>query len=141
MNRASVYALLAALALSSPSVSLAGDGYKLVVNADQRTQRLSKEEVSRVFLKKVTRWSDGTEIRVVQPRSDSAVRRAFDTTVHRLPATAIRAYWSQMVFSGRDVPPVERANDEGILEFVRQNPGGIGVVSEGAAVSGGVRVL
>jgi len=140
MIRTPLFALLALVALSAPAAALAGDGFKVIVNLDVKTLRASKEEVSRIFLKKSTRWGDGGEIRVVQPRVDSAARRAFDPAVHKLQPMAIRAYWSQMVFSGRDVPPVERSSDEAIVEFVRQNPGAVGVVSEGATVTG-VRVL
>ena len=130
--------LLVAVALAVPA---SAEGFKLIVNADQKTQRLSKDEVSRIFLKKVTRWDSGTEIRVVQPKVDSVVRHSFDPAVHKLPPAAVRAYWAQMVFSGRDVPPVEKANDEAIIDFVRDNPGAIGVVSEGASLGGGVKVL
>jgi ABC-type phosphate transport system substrate-binding protein len=140
MIRAYLFALLAVVALSAPAAALAGDGFKVIVNSDVKTLRVSKDELSRIFLKKTTRWTDGSEIRVVQPRVEAPARRAFDPAVHKLPPLAIRAYWSQMVFSGRDVPPVERANDEAIVEFVRQNDGAVGVVSEGAAVNG-VRVL
>jgi ABC-type phosphate transport system substrate-binding protein len=140
MKIAKLSALLAAAALFTPGLSLA-DGFKLVVNSEQKTQKLTREEASRIFLKKVTRWSDGDEIRVVQPRTDSPVRRAFDPTVHKLPPAAIRAYWAQMVFSGRDIPPVEKSNDEAIVEFVKNNTGAIGVVSDGATLSGGVKVI
>ncbi|HSM94381.1 MAG TPA: hypothetical protein VLT47_16015 [Anaeromyxobacteraceae bacterium] len=140
MIRKPLLALLAAAALAAPAAALAGDGFKVIVHPDVRSQRASRDEVSRIFLKKTTRWADGVEIRVVQPRVGTAARRAFDPAIHRLQPTAIRAYWSQMVFSGRDVPPVERATDEQIVEFVKLTPGAVGFVSEGAAVAG-VRVL
>jgi len=132
-----IFALLAAVA--APSAHLA-DGFKVIVHADQKVQKLTREEASRIFLKKTTRWDSGSEIRVVQPRLDSEVRRSFDPAIHSMQPMAVRAYWSQMVFSGRDVPPTEKASDEAIVEFVRQNSGAIGVVSDGAAVTG-VRVL
>ncbi len=140
MIQTNALALLAALAVSTPSIALA-DGFKLIVNAEQKTQALSREEASRIFLKKVTRWSDGGEIRVVQPKADSGVRKAFDPEVHRLQPSAVRAYWAQMVFSGRDVPPVEKASEEAIVDFVKQNPGAIGLVSVNTSVGGGVKVV
>jgi ABC-type phosphate transport system substrate-binding protein len=137
MRTLQILALLVSVA--SPAVSHAA-GFKVIVNNDQKVQKLTREELSRIFLKKSTRWETGAEIRVVQPRLDSEVRRAFDPAVHSLQPMAVRAYWSQMVFSGRDVPPVEKPTDEAIVEFVRQNPGAIGVVSDGATLTG-VRVL
>jgi ABC-type phosphate transport system substrate-binding protein len=138
MKNALLNTLVVVALLTAPGVSLAA-GFKVIVNAEQRSEKLSKDDVSRIFLKKLTRWSDGTEIRVVQPKGDTAVRAAFDPAVHDRSPAAIRTYWAQMVFSGRDVPPVEKANDEAIVDFVRQNRGAIGVVSEGAALAGGVK--
>jgi ABC-type phosphate transport system substrate-binding protein len=136
MNMLRSSALVVALFAALPGAASAGDGYKIIVHGEQKVGKLSKEEVSRIFLKKQTRWADGAEIRVVQPRLDSTVRHAFDPSVHHLPPAAVRAYWSQMVFSGRDVPPVEKASDDAIVEFVKQNAGAIGVVSDDAPVSG-----
>jgi ABC-type phosphate transport system substrate-binding protein len=141
MKIANLSALVALLLLAAPGVAFGAGGFKLVVNAEQRTEKLTKDDVSRIFLKKMTRWSDGTEIRVVQPKGDSAVRSAFDGAIHGRSPAAIRNYWAQMVFSGRDVPPVEKANDEAIVDFVKQSKGAIGVVSEGAALGGGVKVV
>jgi ABC-type phosphate transport system substrate-binding protein len=138
MKMTKLSVLLVVLALAVPA---SAEGFKLIVNADQKTGKLSKDEVSRIFLKKVTRWDDGAEIRVVQPKVDSVVRHSFDPTIHKLPSAAVRAYWAQMVFSGRDVPPVEKSNDEAIVDFVKQNPGAIGVVSEGASLGSGVKVI
>ena len=139
MKKTQLIALLVAVLFAAPAT--AAGGFKVVVNDSQKTDRLSKDEVSRIFLKKVTRWDSGVEIRVVQPKVDSVVRHAFDPAVHKLPPAAVRAYWAQMVFSGRDVPPVEKSNDEAILDFVAENPGAIGVVSEGATLAKGVKVL
>jgi ABC-type phosphate transport system substrate-binding protein len=140
MKNSILNALVAVTLLAAPGVSTAA-GFKLIVNADQRSEKLTKDDASRIFLKKMTRWSDGTEIRVVQPKGDTGVRAAFDNAVHDRSPAAIRTYWAQMVFSGRDVPPVEKANDEAIVDFVKQNRGAIGVVSEGAALPGGVKAI
>jgi len=140
MKNAILNVWVAVALLAAPGVSTAA-GFKLIVNAEQRSERISKDDASRIFLKKMTRWSDGTEIRVVQPKGDTAVRGAFDKAVHDRSPAAIRTYWAQMVFSGRDVPPVERANDEAIVDFVKQNRGAIGVVSEGASLPGGVKAI
>jgi len=140
MKNAILNVLVAVTLLAAPGVSLA-TGFKLVVNAEQRSEKLTKDDASRIFLKKMTRWSDGTEIRVVQPKGDTAVRSAFDNAIHDRSPAAIRTYWAQMVFSGRDVPPVEKANEEAILDFVKQNKGAIGVVSEGATLPGGVKAI
>ena len=44
------------------------------------------------------------------------------------------------MFSGRDVPPLEKDSDASVINFARNNPGAIGYVSENAKVNG-VRVV
>ena len=72
--------------------------------------------------------------------SESApAREAFSTAVHHKPVKAVRAYWQQQIFSGRDVPPPEKTSDEQVIAFVRATPGAIGYVSAAAPLTGGVR--
>ena len=57
-----------------------------------------------------------------------------------MTTAAVKSYWNQQIFSGRDVPPVEKKSDAEVLTFVRSTPGAIGYVSDAAAVDG-VRVV
>jgi hypothetical protein len=61
-------------------------------------------------------------------------------TVHEKRVAAVKSCWQQQIFSGRAVPPMEKAAESQILAFVKQNPGAVGYVSE-AAETAGVRVL
>jgi hypothetical protein len=49
---------------------------------------------------------------------------------------AVRSYWQQRIFSGRDVPPPELDSDEAVVAFVARSPGGIGYVSAATKLSG-----
>jgi hypothetical protein len=48
----------------------------------------------------------------------------------------ISSYWQVLVFSGRDVPPRTLKSDADVLQFVQDNPGAVGYVSEGAPLAG-----
>lgn len=133
-TQALLLALAAAVAL--PRATAAGEKYKVIANPSVAQASLSRDELSRVFLKKTTRWPGGQEIRPVEPRAGAAVRDAFVSDVHQLSAGALRSYWTQMIFSGRDVPPVEKGTDEQIVAYVREHPGAIGYVSHGADAPG-----
>jgi hypothetical protein len=50
--------------------------------------------------------------------------------------TAVRSYWQQVIFAGRDVPPPELPGDARVLEYVRQHSGGVGYVSVTADTAG-----
>jgi len=92
------------------------------------------------FLKKVTRWSSGEAIRPVDLRPNAPARKRFTEVVLKRSVGAVRSYWQQRIFSGRDVPPPEVDTDEAVLAFVTKHPGALGYVS-GAAKLSGVREL
>ena len=64
----------------------------------------------------------------------------FSKSIHGKTAAAVKSYWNQQIFSGREVPPVEKKSDAEVLSFVRSTPGAIGYVSDTASTDG-VRVV
>ena len=55
--------------------------------------------------------------------------------------SAVRAYWQQQIFSGRNVPPVERPSDAEVLTFVKEHPNAIGYVSASTPAIDGTKTL
>jgi ABC-type phosphate transport system substrate-binding protein len=110
--------------------------FTVVVNDANPISSLSEDEVSDLFLKKTSRWKDGSLVLPVDQGEDSHVRERFNHEVHRKSAAAVRAYWQQRIFSGRDVPPPEKRGDAEVIAFVRNNAAAIGYVSATAPVSG-----
>lgn len=133
-----VLALAAAPALDA--VVAAQGAYKVIVNPANTAAGLSKPELARIFMKKVTSWPDGRSVAVVDQERNSPARQAFSADVHQKDADAVAAHWQVVVFSGRDVPPKILRSDEDVIAFVRSNPGAIGYVSAGAPLDG-VRAL
>jgi len=72
--------------------------------------------------------------------ADRQLRDAFCRQVHQRTPGAISAYWNQVIFSGRDVPPPERQSVPELLEYVRRTPGAIGYIPADAPAPG-VRVI
>jgi len=118
-----------------------GDAFLLVVNDQNATVTMSRTLVSRYFLKKISRWDSGAVALPVDLPADSPVRDAFSRRVMSKSVSSVKAYWQQQIFSGRDVPPPEKADDASVLEFVRANPAAIAYVSSLANLPQGVRVL
>jgi ABC-type phosphate transport system substrate-binding protein len=116
-------------------------GYAVVVSAANPVASLTRDQASKLFLKKAPTWSDGREVAPVDQPEGSVVREAFTKGVLRKSVTAVKSYWQQQIFSGRGVPPTERPSDEEVLSFVRGNPAAIGYVSSTAPVGPGVRVV
>ena len=136
MKRILVIALLAALAAGSVQAA----GFKVIVHSANSTTTLAKKDVSALFLKKKTKWDDGTPVTAVDQTERSPARESFTASVHGKPVAAVKSYWQQQIFSGRDVPPVEKASDADVVAFVRNNRDAIGYVSEETPLSG-VRVV
>jgi ABC-type phosphate transport system substrate-binding protein len=110
--------------------------YWVIVNPDNHADTLRREEISRIFLKKTTRWADGTVAVPVDLVETSPAREAFSRDIHRRPASAIKKYWQQMVFSGESAPPPEVATEEDVLAMVRSDRAAIGYVSDEVVLRG-----
>jgi ABC-type phosphate transport system substrate-binding protein len=128
--RAALAALLLAAALPA-----AAEDFKVVVNPENPVAELTTPQLSRLFLKKTIRWPEGRPVQPVEPAS-AKLREQFARSVHEKSLSALKSYWNQLIFSGRDVPPLERPDDAGVMAYVRAEPGAIGYVSPGADVAG-----
>lgn len=115
---------------------LQAQSYKVIVNESNSVSSLTKDQASKLFLKKVTKWDDDKKVLPVDLVESKAARRKFTKDVHGKTIAAIRAYWQKQIFSGRAVPPPEKANDSEVLSFVKANSGAIGYVSTSASTSG-----
>jgi ABC-type phosphate transport system substrate-binding protein len=131
-------ALLAGTALVTVTAQAAS--YKVIVNNSVSVSSLSKKAASDLFLKKTTKWESGAAVAPVDQLESSNAREGFSKAVHGKTAAAVKSYWNQQIFSGRDVPPVEKKTDAEVLAFVRSTTGAIGYVSDAASAEG-VRVV
>lgn len=129
--------LLAGLA----QTSAAEERYVVIVNAANPVTSLSKDELSRIFLKKTSAWGNGSRVLPADLVASSKVRARFSQDVHGKDTAAIKAYWQKMIFSGRGIPPAELASSAEVVAFVAANRGAIGYVSEDASLGGTVKAI
>jgi ABC-type phosphate transport system substrate-binding protein len=114
--------------------------FTLVVNAS-RPAALSRKQVSDFFLRRVSNWPDGTVVAPIDLSVASPTRAAFSKTVIGQPTEGVVRYWQQTMHAGlRMTPPLVKPED-GVLSIVRSTPGGIGYVTEGAALPEGVKTV
>jgi ABC-type phosphate transport system substrate-binding protein len=110
--------------------------YKVIVHPSNPATQLSRLKVGEFFLKKTPRWPDGHPVQPVEPSGKSPVRQRFTLEVYGKQVIAISAYWQQMIFGGKGVPPPEKSSDADVVAYVRDTPGAIGYVWSGTDVSG-----
>jgi len=139
MKQLRICAIAIFLILASANVWAQAKSYKIIVNPSNPVSSMSREDVSRIFLKKTTKFSDGRSASPVDLPTGSPTRESFSKDVHGKSSSAVDAYWQQLIFSGRDIPPGQKS-ESGVLEFVRSNENAIGYVSPGAD-TGGVKVI
>ena len=102
---------------------------KVVVHKDNPATVLSKKEVSNLFLKKTTSWSNGTKVVAIDLVDSAALRQKFSKEIHGRKVSSIKAYWQKEIFSGRNVPPAEKRTEREVMQFVQNNPGAVGYIS------------
>jgi ABC-type phosphate transport system substrate-binding protein len=137
-----VLTLLTAIqALAAPALAdEATPAFRVVVHPSNSMRSVERSFLADAFLKKVTRWGEGETIRPADLRPAVDARRAFTERVLKRSVGAVRSYWQQRIFSGRDVPPPELESDDEVIAFVAKHPGAVGYVS-GSAKLKGVREL
>lgn len=128
------------LTVSADAASPAPDGFQIIAHEKNPAGAASREFLADVFLKRASRWESSQNAVPVDQRADSRVRRAFSLGVLKRPVTAVRSYWTQRIFSGRDVPPPELGSDEAVARFVASHPGAVGYVAAGPTPAGTKRL-
>jgi ABC-type phosphate transport system substrate-binding protein len=121
--------------------AVAAQDFQVLVNQNNPVSSISAEDLSRIFQKKMTRWGNGTSVVPVDMPDDSPVRAAFTQSVHDKTVAAVEAYWQRQIFSGRAVPPVEKATDAEVLAFVAATANAVGYVSASTPLNSNVKVL
>lgn len=115
--------------------------FVVVVNGASLMSSISRSELAALFTKKEQSFEDGTPAFPVDLPDDDPIHEAFTQAVHGKSPRAIRSYWQQQIFSGRNVPPPQRSSDDLVLAYVRSTRGGIGYVRATARLGPGIKVL
>lgn len=112
----------------------------VIVHPSVSFSALSEDDVSRLFLGKAKSFPDGAQAVPVNQDEGSAVRDKFNENVTKKNASQYKAYWSQLVFTGKGTPPKDAGNDASVKALIAANPNMIGYV-DGAAVDASVKVV
>jgi len=139
-EKAVMIAIFTVFAAMIPAV-VNGQGFKIVANELNSLDTISKKQLEDIFMRKTSTWSDGLQALPVDQAASSSTRYGFSKVIFGRDVNAIKSYWQRQIFSGRGVPPPEKASDDEVLTFVRANPGAIGYVSSDADVGAGIKVL
>ncbi|MEC8428510.1 MAG: phosphate ABC transporter substrate-binding protein [Pseudomonadota bacterium] len=129
MNKLSLKKVLAgSLAAASLLASAtAWSGVAVIVNP-ANGNALSGADVTRIFLGKKKSFPDGSEAIPVDQAEGSATRSTFVSTVLKKNDQQIKAYWAQLLFTGKGTPPKEVGSAADVKKLVSENPALIGYI-------------
>lgn len=114
--------------------------FRVIVHPENPITTLSKSEVSRMFLKKTTRWDQAGDVDPVDLDGKSAVREAFSDEIHGRSIASVKNYWQRQIFSGRAIPPPELGGEKEVVGFVTSRRGAIGYVGPNTNIGSARRV-
>jgi ABC-type phosphate transport system substrate-binding protein len=140
LGKATIIVILAVLVWTVPAVAT-GQGFKIVVNEANASKTITKQQLESFFMKTTATWSEGQRVLPVDLAASSSTRQGFSKVILGKDVNAVKSYWQRQIFSGRGVPPPEKASDDEVLAFVRANPGAIGYVSSDTDAGSRVKVL
>lgn len=112
----------------------------VIVHPSVTVGSMTEDDVSRIFLGKSNSFPGGGAAVPVNQDEGSAARAKFNEAVCKKNASQYKAYWSQLVFTGKGTLPKEAANDAAVKALVAANPTMIGYV-DSSAVDSSVKVV
>jgi ABC-type phosphate transport system substrate-binding protein len=125
----------ALLSESTAEAESAAPTHVVIVHPKSATTSISREALGDIFLKKAARWPSGEPALPVDQKSGTVVREVFSRAILRRSTAAVRSYWMQRIFSGREVPPPELDGDGAVVNYVASHLGAVGYVSTSANIS------
>ncbi len=72
---------------------------------------------------------------------DSAVRKAFEEKLLGQSGEQLKRHWAKLKFTGRATPLNELSGDDAVLEYVLNNPQGIGYISDKSKVTDKLHII
>ena len=141
MKNVTLKKILAATLASASLIASASvwSGVAVIVNPNN-ANTLSEADVTRIFLGKKKAYPDGSEAIPVDQAEGSPIRSSFVSTVLKKNDQQIKAYWAQLLFTGKGTPPKEVGGGADVKKLIAENPALIGYI-DSSEVDASVKVV
>ncbi|RMF14904.1 MAG: phosphate ABC transporter substrate-binding protein [Gammaproteobacteria bacterium] len=111
-----------------------------VIVHPSNTATLGQDDIARIYTGKSKTFPGGQVVKPYNLAEGDAVRSEFNDKVVGRSDSAMKAYWSKLIFTGKGTPPEEVPDGATMLQKVASDPAAIGYV-DGAQVNDTVRVV
>lgn len=112
----------------------------VIVHPSAGFDSLAEEDVARLFLGKSKSFPAGAQAIPINQDEGTTARAKFNEAVCKKNSSQYKAYWSQLVFTGKGTPPKDAGDDAAVKALVAANPNMIGYIDAGA-VDASVKVV
>ncbi len=112
----------------------------VVTGAKSSSITLSKNQVSDVFLGKVSSLPDGSSVTPIDLSESSPLRDEFYLKVTNKSAAQAKAHWAKLYFTGRGMPPREVTDSSDLKRILNSTPSAIGYI-ERSSLDSSVKVI
>lgn len=106
----------------------------VIANVKSPLISLTREELGRIYLKRMKHVprANNLEVFPVRQSTTPGLEDAFYLHVTDKDKNQLRAYWARLLFTGKDKPPKDGRDDEGVKRLVAENEGTIGFIQASA---------
>jgi hypothetical protein len=141
MLLALVLAATTLLASESGLPAPAEPSFRVIVHRSNPISAISREQLSAVFMKRLSQWPDRVDVVPADHPPEAHVRDQFSSVVHGKNTAYVIRYWHRLIFAGRGIPPKEVSNDEDAISFVRAHRGAISYIRRETTVPADVKTI
>lgn len=120
--RLPIIALTALVAVAAP---IARADYYVVVGEDSPVTQLSKKDVLHLFMGRTRSFPDGSPA-APHDLAGSTQREGFYRVLSGMSLAQVTSYWARLMFSGRNLPPVQLIDETAMVGKLLQDPATIG---------------
>lgn len=122
--------ILALCTLHLFTMSLKAEELVVVVNKNNTTNSLSKNEVIDIYMGRYITFPDGGNAKPLDLPSQSDYKNAFYLQLVKQTESKINAYWARLLFSGRAKPPESVSSVEEALQQLQNSEKVIAYIPE-----------
>jgi len=138
-NKTGMIALLPFLLFAG--ISMTANAAEVVIgNPSIKINKLTREQVANLFLRKTGKLSDGTEVTVFDHKDSEIIKEQFYRKVAGMTPEQVKSYWEKASFTEQIFPPLAYLGDAAVKRLVANTRGGLGYIEEGS-VDDTVKVL
>jgi ABC-type phosphate transport system substrate-binding protein len=112
----------------------------VIVHPSSTMSAMSEDDIARLFLGKAKNFPGGGQAVPINQDDGSAARDSFNEKVCKKKSSQYKAYWSQLVFTGKGTPPKDAGDDAAVKALIAANPSMIGYI-DSSAVDASVKVV